>query len=65
MPSKKTVKTWDEAYKSLVFGLERRKFTKTYSVQFKWNALNYNLRTGESYLDIALNLAYMNHLIYR
>src|SRR5699024_9590568 len=55
IPSKQSVEKWVKTYKSFgESGLERRKSHKTYSVQFKLDALHYKLSTGESYQDIAL-----------
>lgn len=55
LPSKSVVKKWINIYEA--FGesaLERKKSAQKYSVQFKLDVLNYKLRTGESYLNVAL-----------
>lgn len=54
--SDRTVAVWVKAYNA--FGekaLERKFQNKTYSVQFKLNVLDYKLRTGKSYQDVAIN----------
>lgn len=56
IPSHNTVKKWVEMYKA--FGesaLERKWKNKTYTVQFKLDALNYKLTTGKSYQDVAIH----------
>ncbi|WP_330949766.1 helix-turn-helix domain-containing protein [Virgibacillus sp. MG-45] len=55
IPSNSTVEKWVNVYKHLgESGLKRRVTNKIYSVQFKLNALDYKLRTGESYQEVAL-----------
>jgi len=53
--SKSSVQQWVNVYQKLgKDGLERRFKNKTYSVQFKLDALNYKLRTGKSYQEVAI-----------
>lgn len=50
-----TVRKWVKVYEAMgEDGLKRRKSTKTYSVQFKLDVLQYKLRTEESYQSVAL-----------
>src|SRR5690625_6038062 len=50
-----TVRKWIKNYEILSeLGLERKTSPKTYSVQFKLDALQYKLNTDESYQDVAL-----------
>jgi len=54
IPSMGTVKKWVEVYSFFgESGLERRRSRKTYSIQFKLDALHYKVSTGESYHDVA------------
>jgi|SRR5699024_66782 len=49
------VKKWVKSFQAYgETGLERKFKNKTYSVQFKLDVLNYKLRTGKSYQDVAI-----------
>ena len=55
IPSDSTLRTWVNAYKAFgENGLERNRKDKTYTVQFKLDALNYKLSTGKSFQDVAI-----------
>lgn len=55
LSDKNIVKKWIKIYEALgESALEQKKSDKMYSVQFKLDILNYKLRTGESYLNVAL-----------
>ena len=61
IPSTSTLRKWVKVYKKYGQpGLERQFENKTYSVQFKLDALNYKLRTGESYQDVAIKFGMTN-----
>lgn len=53
--SDNTLRKWVNAYKAFgENGLERKWKNKTYTVQFKLDALNYKLSTGKSFQDVAI-----------
>src|SRR5699024_4861431 len=52
--SDSTIHKWVKGYKIFgVAGLERRNINKSYTVQFKLDVLDYKLRTGKSYQEVA------------
>lgn len=52
--SHSTVIKWVKGYQTFgVAGLERRNIKKSYTVQFKLDVLDYKLRTGKSYQEVA------------
>ena|SRR5699024_1704050 len=55
MPARKTIQSWVHLYRtSGETGLKPRINKRSYSVQFKHDVLQYKLRTGESFQDVAL-----------
>ena len=54
IPSYSTVQKWVNVYQVLgEQALVRKRKNKTYTVQFKLDVLNYKLRTGKSYQEVA------------
>lgn len=52
--SDSTVSKWVKVYQTIgVSGLERRYINRSYTVQFKIDVLDYKLRTGKSYQEVA------------
>lgn len=60
MSVRKWVATWEKYGKN---GLDRKKSYATYPVQFKLDVLNYKLRTGESFKEVAFKFGIPDHSI--
>ena len=60
MSVRKWVSAWEKYGKD---GLNRKKSYATYPVQFKLDVLNYKLRTGESFKEIAFKYGIPDHSI--
>ena len=54
VPAKSTIEKWVKIYRAFgKEGLERKWKKKTYTVQFKLDALNYKISTDKSFQDVA------------